>query len=233
MKLIKIIRNSGKTYRDDNLKIVYHISDKNLSHLSPISSLHGKSGLYVSESYRSIIEDWSGYVISKKNKNQSLLTIRKKIIDELNLIEDKINKIKKNNLEVPKELEDKINSLSEKRDKIDSQYKNSSDTPCYRTLYIHTIKIPQEIFNKSEQEFYNLYKIESAEGTANFEFWGWGNQVFISSEHLKYCKIIKVEKLDYGEWMDKIDRLQVGKQDLGNNMFKNKNKNSTYERYEL
>lgn len=233
MKLIKIIRNSGKTYRDDNLKIVYHISDKNLSHLSPISSLNGKSGLYVSESYRSIIEDWSSYVISKKHKNHPLLVKRKEILDTQYALEGIIDGLKKNNQEVPQKLQEKLDNIYEKRDNINRQYNESKDNPCYRTLYIHTIKLPQEIYYKAIQEFNDLFNKMDELGKVDLGFWAWGSQVFIQSEYLKYCKIVKVEKLNYSEWMDKIDRLQVGRDDLYNNMSNNKNENGVYDLHGL
>lgn len=222
MKLIKIIRNSGKSYRDDNLEIVFHASDKNLTNLSPISRFHGKSGLYVSESYRSIIEDWSGYVLGKKNKNHPLLVRRKEIINKMNSVEDKIEKLKKNNLEVPEELTKELDVLFDKRDIIDRQYNNSVDTPSYKTLYIHTIKIPLDILNQAEREFTNIMHEELNKGIADFGFWGWGIQTFIPAELLKFCKIINVEKLNIGEYQDKYDRLHIGRDDLGRNILKNR-----------
>ena len=67
---------AGKTYRDrQDHVVVYHVSPDRLTYLLPRSKFAQYKGIYVSASYRSIIEDWAGFVRGKKGKGQTYQTI--------------------------------------------------------------------------------------------------------------------------------------------------------------
>ncbi len=67
-----------------------------------------------------------------------------------------------------------------------------NDDQHYKNLYLYTVKIPKDVY-KDSIDFMN--KRYDDDETKSIGFWGWGSQIALTKDQLKYIKIIKVQKL--------------------------------------
>ena len=181
---------SGKTYRDDrSTKILYHVSPNRLTRLSPRSSFMGVSGSYVTDSYKSIIQDWSYYVMNKKHKHHPLGLRWEELWEESRALPEDDPRQEEINIQIEK-----------LRDSMENDaYKKSIEG--YKTLYVHKLECPSKIY-KEAVDFFNK-KYEENATMDNFGFWGWGPQVFIPAQFLDELKILSVEEMNMGEMINK------------------------------
>lgn len=200
MKIIKLFnKTSGKTERDVCRDVIlWHISPNHLSYLSDLSRFNGMTGMYLSSSYRSIINDWGDFVIGKKNRKHPFMDYWHDLSDKLDELESKEVKTPKDKSEITRlreKIDEKRNTL-EKFNEFDIGYKN---------IYIHKISCPKYIFDKSVNIFNDAY--DSGFEKNNFGFWAWGEQIFIPSKFLDKLSIISVNKLTYKDFRQESSNL--------------------------
>lgn len=202
-KKAKLEKHSGKTHRDDKSNVIlWHVSPKRLSSLRPLSKFRNSTGLFFSPSYRSIINDWSSYVMGKKHDP--------KIKEQWNKAWDIIKQITDNNTKTAKNPEDqpKLDEANRMLDKIRPTIQSEEFEEAnkgYQTIYIHKIACPREVYNEAMTRFTSAYK--SGYQKDNFGFWGWGEQIFIDSDLLPSLKIISVEELTNKDFTKKYKEL--------------------------
>ena len=179
---------------------LWHVSPDRLSRLSPRSSFRGNPGLYLSPSYKSAIRDWAPYVKGKKHKSHQLDIQFKTLIDEYYDI-DRSKEMTPEEEQYLQDLEAKIDKLRESRDSDDHQRTMEQG---YKTLYVHKISCPRDIYKKSVELF---MEAEKESNFSNWGFWAWGEQVFIPEQYLSALKVIKVETLTEKEYHNKYNDL--------------------------
>ena len=186
---------AGKTYRDRGARqnvTLWHVSPDRLGVLSPRSSFAGKAGMYLSQNYTSLIQDWTYYVKSKKHKNHPLDQKWDKLWREYETFEDLVDSGKATESQERDmvALREKIESM---RDSIDSEEHRDAMREGYKTFFIHKISCPKATYDKAYKEMLGVY--EKIQNGGNDAFWSWGKQVFIPEELLRECNIIGVKKL--------------------------------------
>lgn len=210
MNWYKKYRYSGKTYRDThNTKMLYHVSPENLSVLKPLSKFSSYTGLFMSPSYRSIIQDWAMYVKDKKHYTH-LDEIHDKIINEIHKIEYVSGSYKQ--AKDPSE-QLRLDNLWNELDGINKSMgsdKYRDATEGYKTLYIHKIICPMETYRECININHEVF--ESGYQKENLGFWCWGSQVFIPAEYLSKLEIVSIEALNTGELIDKYQNFIRGRE---------------------
>lgn len=202
-------RRSSKTYRDQGRGFItlWHISPDRISVFQGRSSFIGMSGLFFSQSYKSLIADWAQYVSGRKQKNNQLV---KQIVDlnhEIYDLEDK-----KHDEGLTEEEENRLFEMMEKQRRLmktrSSPGCRRNESDIYRTLYIYKVSCPIGVYRKSMDLMMGELKRQEDAGTVldNFGFWGWGEQVFIPSEFFRHLKIVGTEKVS----IDDVQQREVG-----------------------
>jgi len=189
------------TYRDrkDVIKI-YHVSQERLGAFSGKSKMNGKSGVFFSPSYKSLIEDWMPYVKNKKQRQHPLQIQWSKTWDTISDLENKEDKTEEDVVQISR-LKDKVEKL---RISFDSEKHRDEIDKGYKKVYIHEVACPKDIFKKSN-DFMNRSYDEGYLG-GNLGFWGWGEQVFIVEEDLPRLKVLGVKELNTGQYLDEYDK---------------------------
>ena len=197
MNWYKEAKHDSKTRRHDKGSIpLWHVSPDRLSRLSPRSSFRGQPGLYLSPSYKSAIRDWAPYVKGKKNKSHQLDIQFRALLDEFYDI-DSNKEMSPEEEQHFQELEAKIAKLRESRDSDEHQ---RNQTQGYKTLYVHKISCPRDVYKKSLAAF---MAVGEESDFADMGFWAWGEQVFILEQYLPSLKVIKIETLSEKEYYEK------------------------------
>ena len=185
-------KQSAKSDRDKGKKqlvTLWHASPDRLSALQPRSRFGGLSGLYLSQSYRSLIEDWIPFIKNKKHKNHPFTKQWSEICDEIFKYEDIPNKTP--------EQETKLIELRDKRDQLrytlDSDSFQDSTRKGYQNIFIYKISCPKEAYDASMKRMDDIY--DATNGAGGFGFWAWGQQVFIPDYLLNQCQIVSVKEL--------------------------------------
>jgi hypothetical protein len=193
---------SGKTKRDrgrrQNVNL-WHVSPERLNVLTSRSNLGGKSGLFLSQSYRSTILDWASYVANKKHKDNPIVLKRRELSDKLYDFDALMDK---GELTEEQELErSKVEAEFEKVMRTLNSPEYQKSTPGYKTLNIHKVVCPKDVYEESMKQMDDLY--ESLGDKANMGFWGWGRQVFIPSDLLSECQIVSTETITEAQFLKK------------------------------
>lgn len=141
---------------------VYHLSPHaNIQYFKGrYSSKLGAKGIFVSESWKSILKDWIGTIISKRYGGRKKSTIEKRRRKYIK--EDNYEKIRR--------------------------YQN--ELGAYASLTIYELAIPKQIFDLCKQEMQNLANAAfAAQGMGAIGAWGWGIETFVFEEFLDQIKI--------------------------------------------
>jgi hypothetical protein len=197
---------SDRDKRNYNNITLYHASPNRINVFSPRSRFNGQAGVYLSPSYKSLVGDWMPYVFGRKSKNDEFQKIWHQMHNRVNFLDDKKYKTPEEELEI-KKLEDKIDKMRETLDS--SSYRNEVDKG-YSKLYIHTVSCPEWVYDKCMDNMRTA--ADSGYAKDNFGFWGWGDQVFITSEYLKYLEIANVKEMNTGEFLDECANTSYGTQ---------------------
>lgn len=196
--------SSKKHWKDVKSVTLWHISQENLTHLAPRSVFKGQPGLYFSESFRSLIDDWAPYVASKKYHKHSLDINWRKTWDQIDEI------ISKPEQDRTPEEHEQLESLKNKIDQMRESLNRSSHTDdknkLYRTVFIHKVLSPEWLVRQSYRDMYQELDEEAKSGNINYGFWFWGSQVFITADNLKHLKLVSSKKYDYNEIWDLLGR---------------------------
>lgn len=200
---MKIYRISGKTWKD-KLKAkavtLYHVSPDRLSALLPRSKFlkTGRTGVFLSPSYKSLILDWASYV---KNKKQRFHSQGYTAIDR---IHDKMDELKKQ--EQTYEVQQELIALRQKYDELSTKSAEKEDRQPkgYSTLYIHSIECPMNVYNECKARMDIAYENDPVK---SYGFWGWGAQIFIDAEFLPQLKIFNVKPINLTQFMDEYDSM--------------------------
>ena len=188
----KTAKRPGNTYRDNKGSVtLYHISPDRHTALMPRSTFWGVSGLFLSESYRSIMQDWWYYVSDKKAQKHPL-------IQEMKGLRRKINEMEESDPQNPE-----INRLEDEHTEIakrvnDEEFERAN--PGYKVLFLHKVSCPREILEEAQKLYNDAY--ESGYKEDNFGFWHWGDQIFIPAKDLSNLQILSTEKLSIDELKD-------------------------------
>ncbi len=205
---MKIYRLSSKTYRDvsshDSVTL-YHVAPNKLNRFMPRSTLldTGKVGLFFSPNYNSLIQDWMPYVKGGKDRKHPLEKSLRSMYDEL----DKLEEISNRSEEIEKRivsLQERIDRMREKRD--GDPHANTKDG--YKTLYIHTVKCPKEIYELAKRDFNETYENDPVK---SFGFWAWGQQIFIEDKYLPELQIVKVKRLNESDYHDEYKNVSLNR----------------------
>ena len=202
MNWYKISKLSGKTKRHDKSAItLYHVSPNRLSQISGRSNFYNMAGAYLSQSYKSIINDWMFYVRDKKHENHELENQRQSLVKELYDLGDK---------ERTPEEDKKMKCIQEKYDKISDatdrdEYIKSVEG--YKTIYIHKVACPRPIYEIAEKLYNEAKQSEWGSKKSDFGFWAWGEQIFIPERYLPELKIIGVEELNVSQMLNRFKDL--------------------------
>lgn len=186
----------NRSKSDSRGMTAYHISPERLGRFRPKSTLKGVKGIYFSPTYKSLIEDWTPYVLSHKYKKHPLYKNKEKLIQisdqlELELEKASLAKDKEKILNIKDQLS-KINSqIRELAQKI--MDRDSDALKPYKYLFLHKVFIPKEAYNASMEFWKNLSKDFTFN---NMGFWAWGEQFFVPADFLDDIQIISIKKLD-------------------------------------
>lgn len=194
----KAILKDKRPKESNQYVYLYHVSPNKLSRFSPKSDFYGYKGIYVSPSYRSIINDWMAYVKNKKHLNHPLEQKLIEIHHKMQMLDDKDEKY-----------QEKLKMLMKERDDIkDDSIKNVQEIQ-YKTVYIHKIRCPIEVYNEIVNIFRDVAKKSyDIEGDVNFGFWGWGDQLFVPDYLLNQLEIVSVETIGKNEYNEKCKQHQ-------------------------
>ncbi len=205
---MKIYRLSAKTYRDvsshDSVTL-YHVSPNKLNRFMPRSTLldTGKVGLFFSPNYNSLIQDWMPYVKGIKDSKHPLEKSLSSMYDELDKLEEISNR--------SEEIENRIVSLKERIDKMREKREGDPHVNTkggYKTLYIHTVKCPKEIYELAKSDFNETYENDPVK---SFGFWAWGQQIFIEDKYLPELQIVKVKRLNESDYHDEYKNVSLNR----------------------
>lgn len=197
---MRIYRLSGKTRRDRSKKqyiALYHISPEKLNRLMPRSKLlrTGKIGLYLSTSYKSTIIDWAHYVMNKKHENHPLQKQISALCKKYRELEEQQKVTPAPEIELQmQDIDAKIDKLRETTKTENKAYWESITG--YKTLYLHTVLCPLEIYDESQKMMQEVYE---ADPIKSFGFWNWGAQVFIEAHDLSSLVVKSVDELSIGD----------------------------------
>ncbi len=203
MKIYKIAQNIKKKPRDSNqYKTLYHASPVKLSKLKGRSVFKGVNGIYLCPTYKSLIEDWAPFVKGKKAESNAhyerLITRLENHIFRIRRDVKNLSDFKKEEAEKKmQEIEDEITELYTKKNKASPKDKKDIGDR-YKTLYIHEVSCPKNVYNACLEWFFSFAKNS---GSENFGFWGWGEQVFIPENMLNHLTIVGVKQLNDTEYV--------------------------------
>jgi len=65
----------------------------------------------------------------------------------------------------------------------------------YNTLFLYTVICPKWVYDKM-MLVYNKVQNKEADDISIFTYWGWGDQIFITSEYLDKLKVISIKRMD-------------------------------------
>lgn len=203
---MKIYRVCGKSWKDkikNQSVTLYHISPNKLNILMPRSKLlrTGRIGLFLSPSYKSTIQDWASYVRGKKHKKHPLQSTRGALWDEL----DKLEKLTGD--QITPEIQSRIEQINDRLDKTKEAFNSdeySESIEGYKTLYLHSIQCPKEIYEESLKRMDEAYENDP---NKSLGFWGWGAQVFVDAEFLKQLKIINIQEFNVSQLLDEMKHM--------------------------
>ena len=208
MNWYKKYKYSGKTYRDNRDYVqLYHASPEKINILRPFSRFGQYKGMYMTNSLKSIYEDWGPYVLGKKH-NTLIKEKRSKILTEIKKIEHGKNYL----MAKDPSQQSILDNLHEELDKVNDVINRDSyqkGTEGYKTIYIHKILCPKNIYDEClkimDKVFDDGYKKDS------IGFWMWGPQIFIPEQYLKNMEIISVKKLDKNDFLQNLYDISHGK----------------------
>lgn len=212
-------------------KHLYHASPQRLTRLMPRSNFFGVMGIYVSPTYKSVIEDWSTYVMGKKHKNHPMNKQIAELTKQTDALFDLRDKAKHGVLtEEEKKKLAEIEVVWEKREKLmDSSMKDEARKSMsgYKTLYVHTLSCPMDVYEECLKLYNETQKAKAKGNLSDYGFWGWGEQIFIPAEFLPRVQIIAVEELNIGGLYDKIFDEHARKPRYPDRMYGEKGKESS------
>lgn len=193
--------NRPKHPKDTKQIFLWHISPERLTNLSPRSRLGSlnipvQSGLYFSPSYNSLIQDWMPYVLGKKRKTHDIDRMWRETWDKIDDLE-KLPDSPEKEVESEK-LHQKIDKLRETMNR-DSHYENST---IYKTAFITKVICPEWVMKASYDFMHNVYNDQEERGVASIGFWGWGAQIFIPADYLKYLTIVGSKRYEPNDLLD-------------------------------
>lgn len=156
---------------------VYHLSPHaNIQRFKGrYSSKMGSKGLFVSESWESIVKDWSTTILSKRFGGRKPSTAQKRLRKLRNYL-------------------DTIDEKSEEykiKDKTLIRYYRRADLGGYKSITIYTLLVPEDIFIFCENRI-NALANDAFEksGAGAIGAWGWGIETFILDKFLNKIRII-------------------------------------------
>lgn len=167
---------------------VYHLSPHaNIQYFrGHYSSKIGARGLFVSQSWESILNDWMDTLLGKRfggRKPSTTLKRRKRWQRELDIYEESSD----------------YDEKSPKYQALDRKIKRAwrgSDRGTYQSITIYHLLIPQEIFQICQQKMEELTEVAFSKlGAGALGSWSWGIEVFIFEEYLDQIQIIGRETL--------------------------------------
>ena len=209
---MKMYRLAAHTYRDKikaNSVVLYHASPDKLSQLMPRSKFlkSGKTGLFLSPSYKSVISDWASYVMGKKHNQHPLTLKRQQLTIEKNQLEE---------LPQTNEITAKIEKIDAMIDKINETTKSENkaywdSVSGYKTIFIHTVRCPKDIYERARQFMNGEYEADSENDAKLFGFWMWGSQVFIVEEDLPNLQIVDVKELSLSDFIKEYKDVSVNR----------------------
>lgn len=158
-------------------------------HLSPHANIQrftgsyspkiGARGLFVSESWISVLKDWVETLLSKRfgrRKPSTLKKRRRRLQRRQDILED---------ANYSKDSEE-----YQYLDKKISSYWKGDDLGSYKSITIYQLLIPRRIFEACEQQMEELTaQAFSRQGMAAFGGWAWGIETFIFEEFLDSIQI--------------------------------------------
>ena len=203
MKLYKV---SGKSWRDKRKKQIvtlYHISPDRLTALLPRSKFleSGRTGVFLCPSYKSLILDWAYYVKDKKHNDHPLRTIPPQLYNRVRELEKQMK------TNPSPELELEISKINAQLDKINETQKNKAyweSVKGYKSLYIHTIECPIEIYQICKSRMDKAYEDDPVKSMG---FWDFGQQVFVDKEFLPQLKVFNVKKFNTSQFLNEFSNL--------------------------
>lgn len=163
---------------------VYHLSPHaNIQRFTGhYSSKIGARGLFVSESWQSVLQDWVATLLAKKFGGRKPSTLIKR----------------RRRLQRQQDLEEQRSDYDEKSPEsqlLDQKIIRSwrgSDLGSYKSITIYQLLIPQEVFELCKQEMNNLVEAAFARsGAGAIGAFGWGIETFIFEEFLDQIQIIR------------------------------------------
>jgi hypothetical protein len=159
---------------------VYHISPHaNIQQFKGNYSPKMKArGIFVSESWQSILSDWVGTLSSKRfgKRKPSTLEKRKRRLQKF-----------RDTFKEEDENSEEYQLLSEQI----SRYWRADNLGQYRNLTFYTLLIPKTIFEICKQRIIDLSETAiSKSGMGAYGAWMWGVETFILEEYLDQIKII-------------------------------------------
>ena len=179
---------------------VYHLSPHAyLQHFTgKYSSKMRAKGIFVSQSWLSILNDWMGTLLSKRFGGRKPTTLLKR----------------------QRRLEKRLDSYQEDspeyeltREKI-RRYYPGRDLGAYRNITLYTLLIPQEIFEICQQRIEDLTEIAfTYGGTAALGAWGWGIETFILDEYLDQIQIVGRRTMTAQQALDLVRKSQSWRQE--------------------
>lgn len=192
--------------KDTKKIFIYHLSYRRLTHLIGRSSLGSKyvpvkSGLYFSQSFRSLINDWLPYVAGKKRKNHDIEQRWHENNNRLDAIDPKW--YNKNRTVNDIEQEQKIQKLLQERQQISETTQRDSyqdNNKIYNMLFLTKVSCPESVLIDSHKFMQQVFEDQDKRGVASPGFWSWGQQVFISDEFfpqltIEYSKPYSLDQL--------------------------------------
>lgn len=154
---------------------VYHISPHaNIQHfIGQYSPKMKAKGIFVSESWISVLKDWIGTLSSKRFGGKRITTLKKRR-ERLERILDKLD-WKDTEYTIP--LQEKF-------------HKYHQDFGSWKNLSIYTLLVPKNIFDECEHRM-NILTEEAfkRQGYGALGAWSWGDETFILDEYLNEIKI--------------------------------------------
>ena len=208
MNWYKKYKYSGKTYRDNRDYVqLYHASPEKINVLRPFSSFGQYKGMYMTNSLKSIYEDWGSYVLGKKH-HTLVEEKRKEILTAI----DKIEHGKEYKKAADPSQQQTLDNLWEELHKINDVINRDSyrkGTEGYKTIYIHKILCPKNIYNKCLEIVNQVF--DAGYMKDKIGFWMWGPQIFIPEQYLKNLEIISVNELSKDEFLDQMYGLSHGR----------------------
>lgn len=167
----------------------------------------GVIGLFLSPSYKSSIHDWAFYVMSKKHKDHPLKKQQDRLFDEMHKLEDQ------QKVAPTPEIEQRLQEINEKIDKIretvDLDNKAYWDSiKGYKTLYLHTIRCPIEVYEESKRLMESTYEDDPKK---SFGFWGWGAQTFVEAKNLPKLEVVDVKEFNMTQLYNEYKQLSFNR----------------------